>query len=152
MHPPRSSPSSNETGGASFTPASRRSAAQLPLLRDKTGPDPPFKLGQSMTRVVTMRWSARPRLSVVVAAGNSDASERGAAALIDSLAKDGVEVLYLSHEASAGRIAAAAKEADADAVEICVAGFGVVTLLRDLLRELKRLDRPQIDLVVHKVK
>jgi hypothetical protein len=39
----------------------------------------------------------------------------------------------------------------AESIEVCVAGGGAVVLLRDLLRELKRLDRGGVSIVVHRV-
>ena len=98
-----------------------------------------------------MPLTLRQRRSVVVFAGETRASDRGAQALASSLHQAGVQTLYLGREASARRIAACAAEACADAVEVCVAGGGAVGLLRELLRELKRLDRPGISIVVHRV-
>ena len=59
--------------------------------------------------------------------------------------------MYLGREESARRIALSAADAHADAVEVCVAGGGAVPLLRDLLRELRRLDCSGVSIVVHKV-
>jgi methylmalonyl-CoA mutase cobalamin-binding domain/chain len=87
----------------------------------------------------------------MVFAGQPEASDRGAQALASSLHEAGVEILYLGREASARRIAACAADMCADAVEVCVAGGGAVVLLRDLLRELKRLDRRGVSIVVHRV-
>jgi methylmalonyl-CoA mutase cobalamin-binding domain/chain len=98
-----------------------------------------------------MPLTLRQRTSVVVFAGDTRVSDRGAQALAGALHEAGVEILYLGREASARRIATCAAEACADAVEVCVAGGGAVVLLRDLLRELKRLDRRGISIVVHRV-
>jgi methylmalonyl-CoA mutase cobalamin-binding subunit len=98
-----------------------------------------------------MPLTLRQRRSVVVFAGQTRASDRGALALANSLNASGVEILYLGREVSARRIATCAADAGADAVEVCVAGGGAVLLLRDLLRELKRLDRRGISIVVHRV-
>jgi len=98
-----------------------------------------------------MPLTLRQRRSVVVFAGQGRASDRGALALAGSLHEAGVEILYLGREPSARRIAVCAAEACADAVEVCVAGGGAVVLLRDLLRELKRIDRPAVSIVVHRV-
>jgi methylmalonyl-CoA mutase cobalamin-binding domain/chain len=98
-----------------------------------------------------MPLTLRQRTSVVVFAGQTGASDRGAQALASSLHEAGVEILYLGREASARRIATCAVDACADAVEVCVAGGGAVVLLRDLLRELKRLDRRGVSIVVHRV-
>ena len=91
------------------------------------------------------------RTSVVVFVGETRASDGGARALAGALREGGVEVLYLGREASARRIATCATNAGADAVEVCVAGGGAVRLLRDLLRELRQLDRGGVSIVVHRV-
>jgi methylmalonyl-CoA mutase cobalamin-binding domain/chain len=87
----------------------------------------------------------------VVFAGDTRASDRGAQALASALREAGVEILYLGREPSARRIATCAVDACADAVEVCVAGGGAVVLLRDLLRELKRLDGGGVGIIVHRV-
>jgi methylmalonyl-CoA mutase cobalamin-binding domain/chain len=97
------------------------------------------------------RLTLQTRRSVVVVAGQTRTSDRGAQALASSLHEAGVEVLYLGREQSARRIATCAADSCADAVEVCVVGGGAVALLRDLLRELKRLDRRGISIVVHRV-
>jgi methylmalonyl-CoA mutase cobalamin-binding domain/chain len=91
------------------------------------------------------------RTSVVVFVGERPVSDRGARALEGSLRAAGVDTRYLGHEASASRIAASAVDSDAQAVEVCVAGGGAVVLLRDLLRELRRLGRPEVNIVVRRV-
>jgi methylmalonyl-CoA mutase cobalamin-binding domain/chain len=98
-----------------------------------------------------MAVTLRQRTSVVVFVGETRTSDGGAQAFARSLHDAGVEILYLGREASARRIAACAADACADAVEVCVAGGGAVVLLRDLLRELKRLDRRGVSIVVHRV-
>src|SRR5688500_5758177 len=98
-----------------------------------------------------MPLTLRQRTSVVVFAGQTRASDRDALALASSLHEAGVEILYLGREVSARRIATCVVEASADAVEVCVAGGGAVLVLRDLLRELKRLDRRGVSIVVHRV-
>lgn len=72
-------------------------------------------------------------------------------ALATALEKAGIEILYLGREANAQRIAVSAVEARADAVEVCLAGAGGVAVLRALLRELRRLDRSDVSIVVHRV-
>jgi methylmalonyl-CoA mutase cobalamin-binding subunit len=86
-----------------------------------------------------------------VFAGDGRTSDLGARALARSLGEAGIEILYLGREASARRIAASARDAHADAVAICLAGVGGIVLLRDLLRELRRLDRREVSIVVHRV-
>lgn len=98
-----------------------------------------------------MPLTLRERTSVVVFAGETHASDRGAHALAGSLHEAGVEIVYLGREASAQRIATCAVDVCADAVEVCVAGGGAIVLLRDLLRELRRLDRGGVSIVVHRV-
>jgi methylmalonyl-CoA mutase cobalamin-binding subunit len=88
---------------------------------------------------------------VVVLVGDGRASDHGARALARSLGEAGIEILYLGREGSAGRIAASAADAQADAVEVCLAGGGGVLVLRELLRELIRLDRREVAIVVHRV-
>jgi methylmalonyl-CoA mutase cobalamin-binding subunit len=63
----------------------------------------------------------------------------------------GFEILYLGREGNARRIARCAAHVHADSVEVCVAGGGAAALLRELLRELRRLDRGGISIVVHRV-
>jgi len=98
-----------------------------------------------------MPLKLRERTSVVVLAGDGRMSDQGARALIRSLESAGINTLYLGREADAVQIAAAAANADADAVEVCVAGCGAVVLLRQLLHELKRLERREVSIVVHRV-
>jgi methylmalonyl-CoA mutase cobalamin-binding domain/chain len=98
-----------------------------------------------------MPLTRRPRTSVVVFVGETRANDRGAQALARSLHEAGVEILYLGRERSARRIATCAADVRADAVEVCVAGGGAVALLRELLRELTRLDRRGVSIVVHRV-
>jgi methylmalonyl-CoA mutase cobalamin-binding domain/chain len=98
-----------------------------------------------------MPAARRRRTSVVVLAGDERVSDRGARALARSLGAAGIEILYLGREASACRIAASVADARADAVQVCLAGAGGMVLLRDLLRELKRRERPDVSIVVHRV-
>jgi methylmalonyl-CoA mutase cobalamin-binding domain/chain len=88
---------------------------------------------------------------VVVLVGNVRTSDRGARALAGTLRQAGFEIVYLGRQRSARRIAAAADEAGADAVEVCLAGGGGLVVLRDLLRELRRLGRREVGIVVHRV-
>jgi methylmalonyl-CoA mutase cobalamin-binding subunit len=88
---------------------------------------------------------------VVVFAGEATRSEGGARALADSLSATGIQVVYLGRERSVRRIALCAAVANADSVEVCVAGGGAVALLRELLRELRRLDGLAVSIVVRKV-
>lgn len=67
-----------------------------------------------------------------------------------SLEALGVETIYLGQQRSAQRIAAAVVEAEADAVEVCLAGGNGVVLLRELLRELIRVGHRDVSIVVHK--
>jgi methylmalonyl-CoA mutase cobalamin-binding domain/chain len=94
----------------------------------------------------------RLRKSVVVSVGRPPASDRGARALASSLRSAGVDIVYLGREACASRIARCAADANADAVEVClVPGTGGVGLLRELLRELRSIDRSGVSIVVHRV-
>jgi methylmalonyl-CoA mutase cobalamin-binding domain/chain len=93
----------------------------------------------------------RRRRSLVVLAGVDRTSDAGARALAASLAKAGIQVSYIGREPCARRIATAAAQAGVDAIEVCVAGGGSVVLLRELLRELKEIDRGGVHIVVHRV-
>jgi methylmalonyl-CoA mutase cobalamin-binding domain/chain len=98
-----------------------------------------------------MSLTRRRRKVVVVFVGDARGSDRGARALASSLEETGIEILYLGRATTARRIALSAAEAGAEAVEVCIARGGAVTLLRDLLRELKLVDRREISIVVHRV-
>jgi methylmalonyl-CoA mutase cobalamin-binding domain/chain len=98
-----------------------------------------------------MPVTRRQRTSVVVLAGDGVGTDLGARALVRSLRHAGVEIVYLGREPSARRIAITATHAGAQAVEVCVLGGGAMRLLRDLLRELKRLDRGHVSVVVHRI-
>jgi methylmalonyl-CoA mutase cobalamin-binding domain/chain len=93
----------------------------------------------------------RRRTSIVVFAGEERVSDEGARALAQSLRKTGIEIVYVGRKLNAPEIAASAIEAGADAVEVCLAGGGGVRLLRELLRELDRLGRREVGIVVHRV-
>lgn len=101
-----------------------------------------------------MSWRAGgvlPHRSLVVLAGNLPAGESGARALADSLTELGIESTYLGREESPQRIAAAVEAERADAVELCLAGSGGVSLLRGLLRELAEIGRRDVRVVLHRV-
>jgi methylmalonyl-CoA mutase cobalamin-binding domain/chain len=98
-----------------------------------------------------MPITLRQRKSVVVFAGESPRSDKGAQALASSLSEVGVEVIYLGCETDARRIAMSAADTDADAIEVCVAGRGAILLIRELLRELHHLDRRGVHIVVRRV-
>ena len=88
----------------------------------------------------------------MVQVGDARGSDSAARALAGSLGETGVEIVYLGTQGSGRRIAASAAEAGVDAVEVCVAGGGGVAVLRDLLRELTRLGRREISIVVHRLR
>ena len=94
----------------------------------------------------------RPHRSLIVLATRPGTGERSARELAGSLAELGVEVIYLGRETSARRVAAAAVERRADAVELCLArdGRGVL-LVRAVLRELIAIGRHDVSIVVHRV-
>jgi methylmalonyl-CoA mutase cobalamin-binding domain/chain len=98
-----------------------------------------------------MPITRRQRTAVVVIAGDDRTSDRGARALADTLSDIGIDIVYLGREASASRIAESVVRAEADAVEVCIGGRHGGPLLRDLLRELDRVDRRYVSIVVHKV-
>src|SRR4051812_26602308 len=89
------------------------------------------------------------RRCVVVLAGHVRTGERAAQALTQSLFALGIQAKYLGREDSAHRIAAAVANERADAVELCLGGGGV-PLLRELLRELARVGRRDVSIVVHR--
>lgn len=92
----------------------------------------------------------RPRRCVVALAGNPRTGDRAARALAESLRGLGIETKYLGKEDSAHRIALAVADERADAVELCLGGGGVM-LLRELLRELARIGRRDVSIVVHRI-
>jgi methylmalonyl-CoA mutase cobalamin-binding subunit len=77
--------------------------------------------------------------------------ERRVRALVDSLAEQGIEAICLKEGFSARRIAAAAAEQRADAIELCLTGAGGVLLLRQLLRELDEISQRGISIVVRRL-
>jgi methylmalonyl-CoA mutase cobalamin-binding subunit len=93
----------------------------------------------------------RPRRSVVVLAGEAASGVGPASALAASLVELGVETTYLGQEENPARIAAAALDLRADAIELCLARGSGVQLLRALLRELTGLGRRDVSIVVHRV-
>jgi methylmalonyl-CoA mutase cobalamin-binding domain/chain len=92
----------------------------------------------------------RRRRSLVVLAGDGGVSDRGARALADSLAVAGIEPIYVGRERSPAQIARTAVAEAADAVELCL-GAGGVLIIRELLRELDRIGRRDISLVLHRM-
>jgi len=102
-------------------------------------------------REVTVRGTRRQRKSLVVLVGDGQTSDSGAQALSTSLQSAGIETVYMGRPHDAREIATSAADLDADAVEVCLAGAGGVFILRELLRELRRLGRHQVAIVVHRV-
>jgi methylmalonyl-CoA mutase cobalamin-binding subunit len=93
----------------------------------------------------------RQRRSIVVLAGEGVVSEAAPRALKESLAAIGIDAVYIGQEANPTRIARLAVREAADAVELCLVGRRGVLILRELLRELERLGRRDVSLVVHRV-
>jgi methylmalonyl-CoA mutase cobalamin-binding subunit len=93
----------------------------------------------------------RPRRSLVVLAAGGSVGDAAITRLTATLAELGIEAMYLGREPNARRIAAAAVDRCADAVELCLCGNGGVVILRDLLRELIELGRRDVSIVVHRV-
>lgn len=77
--------------------------------------------------------------------------DAGAEALSRSLEVAGIETVYVGRPGGATEIAALANDLRADSVELCLPHGGGITVLRDLLRELRRLGRPEVGIVVHRV-
>jgi methylmalonyl-CoA mutase cobalamin-binding subunit len=93
-----------------------------------------------------------PRRSLVVMVGDGRTGDAGAQALSRSLQGAGIDTVYLGRPDDAREIATSATELGADAVEVCFAGGGGgVAVLRELLHELRRLGRPDIGIVVHRM-
>ena len=93
----------------------------------------------------------RPRKSLVVLAACEGTEDNSARFIAKALAEIGVETTYLGREQSAERIARAAADERADAVELCLCQGAGVQLLRELLRELIRLGRRNVSIVVHRI-
>ena len=98
-----------------------------------------------------MAVSLRERRCVVVLSGDQADDDGAARALARSLSAVGVDVRYMGREDDAVRIVASVTDAQADAVEVCLAGAGGIRVLRELLRELNRADRGHVTVVVHRV-
>ena len=62
----------------------------------------------------------------------------------------GIEPIYVGRERSPAQIARTAVAEAADAVELCL-GAGGVLIIRELLRELDRIGRRDISLVLHRM-
>ena len=84
-------------------------------------------------------------------AGTRHTGERTARALAASLVELGIVTTYLPSETSAPRIAAEAAAHGADAIELCLARGNGIPLLRELLRELGRIGRQDVSIVIHRV-
>jgi methylmalonyl-CoA mutase cobalamin-binding subunit len=101
---------------------------------------------------IAMPVSRRRRTSAVVLVGDDRAGDGGAKALAGSLSDCGIDALYLGKMSSAATIALTVADAHADSVEVCVSGaHAVAPLLRDLLREFKRLGHGGMSIVVHRI-
>jgi methylmalonyl-CoA mutase cobalamin-binding domain/chain len=85
-------------------------------------------------------------------AGAPEISDRPAMVLAESLTELGVEARYLGREDRAREIAAVVAAEQIDAVELCLTPGAGVLLLRELLRELIRIGRRDVSIVVHKVR
>jgi methylmalonyl-CoA mutase cobalamin-binding domain/chain len=86
-----------------------------------------------------------------VLVGDDRTSDAGAKALSRSLRGAGIDTIYLGRHLSAYEIAKSANELRADAVDVCLAGSGGSAVLRELLRELRRLGRQEVGIVIHRV-
>jgi len=88
---------------------------------------------------------------VVAVAGNGTVGGNAALGLVRSLAELDIKTVYLGRQTSAADIAAAAVRERADTVELCLAGAGGVSLMRELLRALIDIGRRDVSIVVHRV-
>ena len=91
------------------------------------------------------------RRAIVVVAGHGRVNERGALALNAALNGTGFEARYVGEEQSARRIAKMAADENADSIELCLGTQGGVMILRDLLRELDRVSRRHVSVVIHRI-
>jgi len=136
MSPRRADPpglaAGRPTAGSSLAPPGRR------------GPGAPAGRLLDSTR-------SRRRRSIVVQVGEPRTGDQAARALASSLSGFGIEATYVGRHEDAEPIAAAAVAAQADSVEVCLARGTGVPILRDLLRELIRLGRREVSIVVHPV-
>jgi methylmalonyl-CoA mutase cobalamin-binding subunit len=87
----------------------------------------------------------------VVFAAEPGTNERAAESLAHALRARGVRVVYLGSDLSAERVAAAVEDASADAIDVCLSGRGAIAFLRELLRELGRLECRGVRIVLHRV-
>jgi methylmalonyl-CoA mutase cobalamin-binding subunit len=112
-------------------------------LEESRAPVEPRESGRSTTKL-------RPRRSVVVVVGESTTSERPVLALAESLGRAGVETVCVGRENSPRRVASAVVEHSADAVDLCLEASGGVAFIRELIRELARVDRRHVAIVLHR--
>ena len=75
---------------------------------------------------------------------------RSAEALTQWLGELGIEATYIGREDDPARIAAAVVSVQADAVELCLTGHCGMAMLRDLVRELIKIGRRDVRIVVHR--
>jgi methylmalonyl-CoA mutase cobalamin-binding subunit len=94
----------------------------------------------------------RRKAVVAVAARNGDHA-LAVETITQALGAVGVEAMTLGRVDNAARIAAAVSEAQAEAIQLCIAdGATGVPLLRELLRELIRRDLRSVSIVVHRIR
>lgn len=88
----------------------------------------------------------------MVATGSGAIGDRQASRLAESLRRLGVDASYAGELDCGRHIAAAAVEAGAHSVELCLhRGGGGIALLRQLLRELDEMGRRDVSIVVHRI-
>jgi methylmalonyl-CoA mutase cobalamin-binding subunit len=93
---------------------------------------------------------ARPRRAVVAVIGEALDNDH-AMALTESLAGLGIGANYLGRQDDAASIAQAVVHERADTVELCLGRGPGVLVLRELLRELIRVGRRDVSIVVHRI-
>jgi methylmalonyl-CoA mutase cobalamin-binding subunit len=96
------------------------------------------------------RQGDRERRSVVAVMGSARASDSVAQAPAESLPSYGVEAVYLGRLESPRHLATATVKERATTIELCLARSGRVSWLRELLRELARVGRRDVSVVVHR--
>jgi len=71
--------------------------------------------------------------------------------LANSLRDAGRDVVYIGRQADASVIAALAVQRGADAIELCIAQTTGVRIVRELLRELAKLQNRGVSIVLHRM-
>jgi len=98
-----------------------------------------------------LRGVRRPRRGLVAIVGHIRTSDRHARAVADSLAEHGISASFLGRVDCPAQLATTIAHEDAGMVELFLASGRGVAFLRDLLRELGRVGRQDVSIVVHRL-